>query len=100
MIGPTRTEKWRPLDSLMAGVSEASHGLLNSPQIAPLPYGAIRMPAGNTPCTEICAHTVCDNFVTHARNEEFLESADAPETRVTTGEKIGGPGRDRTIKGC
>ena len=53
-------------------------------------------PAGNTPCTEICAHAVCDNFVTSARTEQILESADVRETRVNTGEKIGGPGRDRT----
>ena len=80
----------------MAGVSEPSMILLNSPQIGPLPYGAIRVPSQNTLCTGICAHAVCDNFVTSVRNEQLLESADVQETRVNTGEKDGGPGRDRT----
>jgi hypothetical protein len=35
-------------------------------------------------------------FVTSVRNEQLLKSADVQETRVSTGEKDGGPGRDRT----
>jgi hypothetical protein len=76
---------------------EPSHGLLNFPQIGPLPYEAIRMPSPKHACTEICAHVVCDNFVTSARNEQTLESADVEETRVNTGENDGRPEWIRTI---
>jgi hypothetical protein len=93
VIGPTWTVEAG--DSLMAGVSGLPM-VWNSLLRLGLPYVAIRIPAGNTPCTGICAHAVCDNFVTSARNDQFLESADAHEIRVNTREKVGGPGRDRT----
>jgi hypothetical protein len=71
--------------------------LLNSPQIGTPPVRAIRMPAQkNALHRNLCPHSVCDNFVTSARTEQILDSADVQETRVNTGEKVGGPGRDRT----
>ena len=54
------------------------------------------MPAQETLCTEICAHAICRKFGRRTFLRQFFSMADVKKCRVNTGEKRGGPGRDRT----
>jgi hypothetical protein len=47
-------------------------------------------------CTEICAHAICRKFGGRTFLPQFFSMADVKKCRVNTGEKDGGPGRDRT----
>jgi hypothetical protein len=84
-------------DCLMAGYLGLPMVLLNSTQIDPLP---VRSNPDASPqktlCTEICAHAICRKFGGRTFLRQFFSMADVKKCRVNTGEKYGGPGRDRT----
>src|SRR5215469_1952271 len=70
--------------------------LLNSPQIGAPPIRSNPDASPEKLCTEVCAHAICRKFGGRTFLRQFFPMADVKKTRVNTGEKDGGPGRDRT----
>ena len=95
--GPTRSEWWRPRDCLMVGVFGPSHGFVEfSSDRRPSRAQQSGCQPRKTLCTEICAHAICRKFGGRTFLRQFFSMADVKKCRVNTGEKDGGPGRDRT----
>src|SRR5262249_30154577 len=81
----------------MAGVSEPSHGFVEfSSDWAPSRTEQSGCHPRNTLCNEICAHAICRKFGGRTFLRQFFCVAVVQKTRVNTGGKDGGPGRDRT----
>src|SRR5438876_3742995 len=81
----------------MVGVFGPSHGFVEfSSDRRPSRAEQSGCQPRKTLCTEICARAICRKFGGRTFLRQFFSMADLKKCRVNTGEKHGGPGRDRT----